>query len=84
MAVQVTTKTSYGQRLGSSFRGIGSGFLLLIIGIVLLWWNEGRAVKTAKMLNRAEKVAVEMPDINSVNPEFDGKLVHACCKNGVG
>lgn len=77
MAVQVTTKTSYGQRLGSSFKGIGSGFLLLIIGIVLLWWNEGRAVKTAKMLNRAEKVAVEMPDINSVDPQFDGQLVHA-------
>ena len=80
MAVQVTTKTSYGQRLGSSFRGIGSGFLLLIVGTVLLWWNEGRAVKTARMLNRAEKVAVEMPDINSVNPEFDGKLVHATGK----
>lgn len=80
MAVQVTTKTSYGQRLGSSFRGIGSGFLLLIVGTVLLWWNEGRAVKTARMLNRAEKVAIEMPDINSVNPEFDGKLVHATGK----
>ena len=77
MAVQVTTKTSYGQRLGSSFKGIGSGFLLLIIGIVLLWWNEGRAVKTAKMLNRAEKVAVEMPDIKTVDPQFDGQLVHA-------
>ena len=77
MAVQVTTKTSYGQRLGGSFKGIGSGILLLIIGTVLLWWNEGRAVKTAKMLNRAEKVAVEMPDINSVDPQFDGQLVHA-------
>ena len=78
MAVTEVTKTSYGQRVGSSFRGIGSGFLLLlIVGTVLLWWNEGRAVKTAKMLNRAEKVAVEMPDINTVNPEFDGQLVHA-------
>lgn len=77
MAVQVTTKTSYGQRLGGSFKGIGSGLLLLVIGTALLWWNEGRAVKTAKMLNRAEKVAVEMPDINSIDPQFDGKLVHA-------
>ena len=77
MAVQVTTKTSYGQRVGNSFKGIGSGFLFLILGTVLLWWNEGRAVKTTRMLNRAEKVAVEMTDISSVNPEFDGKLVHA-------
>ncbi len=77
MAVTEITKTSYGQRLVSSFKGIGTGFLLLIAGTILLWWNEGRAVKTTRMLNRAEKVAVEMPDINSVNPEFDGKLVHA-------
>ena len=47
MAVTEVTKTSYGQRVGSSFRGIGSGILLLIVGTVLLWWNEGRAVKTA-------------------------------------
>ena len=77
MAVTEVTKTSYGQRLGNSFKGIGTGFLLLIAGTVLLWWNEGRAVKTTRMLNRAEKVAIEMPDINSVNPEFEGKLVHA-------
>jgi len=77
MAVQVTTKTSYGQRVGNSFKGIGSGFLLLILGTVLLWWNEGRAVKTTRMLNRAEKVAVHMDNIASVDPQFDGQLVHA-------
>ena len=74
MAYQETTRTSYGQRVKSSFRGIGSGILLFIIGTCLLWWNEGRAVKTTKMLNEAQGVTVEMPDISKVDSQFEGKL----------
>lgn len=77
MAYQTTTTTSYGQRVGNSFKGILTGIVLFIGGTVLLWWNEGRAVKTDKMLNEAEEVTVEMEDISKVNPEFDGKLVWA-------
>ena len=77
MAYTETTKTTYGQRVKNSFGGIGSGFLILIIGTVLLWWNEGRAVKTAKMLKEAAGVTVEMTDIGTIDPQFDGKLVHA-------
>ena len=40
-------------------------------------WNEGRAVKTAKMLNEAEGVAVHMPDVNVYDAEYEGKLIHA-------
>ena len=76
MAYQVTTRTSYGQRVKNSFGGIGSGILLFVLGTCLLWWNEGRAVKTTKMLNEAQKVTVEMPDISKVDPQFEGKLVH--------
>jgi len=77
MAYTETTKTTYGQRVKKSFGGVGSGFLLLIVGTILLWWNEGRAVKTTKMLNEAAGVTVEMTDIGTVDPQFDGKLVHA-------
>ena len=77
MAYQETTTRSYGQRVGSSFKGIGGGFILFCIGTALLWWNEGRAVKTDKMLNEAEKVAVEMESVNKINPEYDGELIHA-------
>ena len=57
MAYTETTTTTYGQRVKKSFGGIGSGILLFIVGTILLWWNEGRAVKTTKMLNEAAEDA---------------------------
>ena len=56
MAYQEVTRTSYGSRVKSSFGGIFTGFLMFCIGTGLLWWNEGRAVKTTKMLNEAQGV----------------------------
>ena len=77
MAYQETTTTGYGTRLKNSLGGIGTGFLLFVAGTALLWWNEGRAVKTDKMLNEAEGVTVEMEDVSKIDPEYEGKLVHA-------
>ena len=77
MAYQETTTTGYGKRVGNSFRGILPGLLLFLAGTALLWWNEGRAVKTDKMLKEAEDVTVEMENIDRVDPQFDGKLVYA-------
>lgn len=80
MAVTEVTKTSYGQRVGSSFRGIGSGFLLFIIGTCLLFWNEGNVLKKSRSLKRADKETVEMTSISTLDPQYDGKLVHASGK----
>lgn len=77
MAYQETTKNSYGKRLKNSFSGILSGIILFFAATALLWWNEGRAVKTTKMLNDAQGNYTEMADINVVDPQYDGKLVHA-------
>ena len=77
MAYQEVKTTSYGARVGNSFRGIGGGIILFIIGTILLWWNEGRAVKTTKMLNEAQGVYVEMEDPSRIDPALDGELVHA-------
>ena len=60
MAYQETTTIGYGTRLKNSFGGIATGFLMFIAGTCLIWWNEGRAVKTDKMLKEAEKVAVHV------------------------
>lgn len=77
MAYTTTTKQSYGNRVSKSFKGIGSGILLFIIGTVLLFWNEGRTVKVKRALNQAEDVTVEMPDISRTDPQFEGKMIHA-------
>ena len=77
MAYQTVTKTSYGSRLSDSFKGIGGGFLMFIAGTILLFWNEGRTVKTAKMLKQAEKVCVHVDDVSSVNSALTGQVIHA-------
>ena len=61
----------------NSLGGIGTGFLLFIGATVLLWWNEGRAVKTAKAINETEDVCVEMDNINKLDAQFNGQVVHA-------
>lgn len=61
----------------NSLGGIGTGFLLFIGATVLLWWNEGRAVKTAKVINETEDVCVEMDNINKLDAQFNGQVVHA-------
>ena len=70
-----TTRTSYGSRLGSSFKGIVGGFVIFLIGFPVLVWNEGRSVKRARALNEGEKnvVAVAADAVDSAN---EGSLVH--------
>jgi len=77
MAYTETRTVGYGSRVGNSFKAIGGGFLLFFAATALLWWNEGRAVKTDKMLNEAEGVTVALETIDRVDPEMDGKLVYA-------
>ena len=77
MAYQEVTTTSYGKRVGNSFRGIGGGIIMFIAATVLLWWNEGRAVKTDKMLNEAQKACVEMENPSKKDIALDGELVCA-------
>lgn len=77
MAYTEVTRTSYGSRLKNSLGGIFIGILMFFGGTALLWWNEGRAVKTTKMLKDAEKNYVEMESTAKVDPAFEGQLVHA-------
>ena len=77
MAYQEVTKTSYGSRLGNSLKGILVGLALFVAATVLLWWNEGRAVKTSKMLKAAETECVDVASVASLDPALEGKLIHA-------
>ena len=75
MAYQEVTTTGYGTRAGNSFKAIGSGILLFCLGTALLWWNEGRAVKTEKMLDEAGNAYVEMENPNKKDASLDGELI---------
>ncbi len=50
---------------------------LLIIGTVLLFWNEGRAVKMSDTIGEVRGAVTELADISRLDPAFDGKLVYA-------
>ena len=75
MAYTETTTTSYGSRVGNSFKSIGSGIVLFCAATALLWWNEGRAVKTEKMLDEAGSSYVEMPNPEKKDASLDGELI---------
>ena len=75
MAFTETTTVGYGSRVGNSFKAIGSGLLLFVIGTALLWWNEGRAVKTEKMLDEAGSAYVEMENPNKKDASLEGELI---------
>ncbi len=75
MAYTETKTVGYGSRVGNSFKGIGAGIMLFLAGTALLWWNEGRAVKTEKMLEEAASNYVEMENPNKKDASLDGELV---------
>lgn len=75
MAYQEQRTTGYGTRVGNSFKAIGSGILLFCIGTALLWWNEGRAVKTEKMLDEVGGNYVEMENPNKKDASLDGEII---------
>ena len=77
MAYTETKSVGWGSRLGSSFRGMGFGILLVLAGTALLWWNEGNFVATGDALNEAQGVTQELGDIGTLNTAANGKLVHA-------
>jgi len=64
-----TSYTSYGQHIGSSFKGILFGLLLLIGSIVLIWWNEGRSVDQADALEEMQQKITTL-----ASPRYDASL----------
>lgn len=70
-----TTHTGWFSRIGNSIKGIIFGGLLFVIAFPVLWWNEGRSVKTAKGLAAGEKITVDVVS-DRVDSANDRKLVH--------
>ncbi len=74
------SSTSFGERVGNSFKGILLGLLLFIAGTGLLYWNEGRAVRTGDAINEAQVATVTLPSVETIDTSFHGKMVHATGK----
>lgn len=53
----------------------GIGLLLLVVFIVVLWKNEGRAIRTARGLAEGAAIVVSV-DAAKFDPQYQGKLVH--------
>ena len=64
------------QRQANPFGGIIPGFIIVIASSALQWYNEGRAVRDAKMLAKAERQVVELDPLAPFDEKNDGKLVH--------
>ena len=76
MSVTVTEKVSYGSRIGASFKGVIPGIVMFVAAFPLLFWNEGRAVKTARALDEGQGAVIEVGSNATVDSENEGRLVH--------
>ena len=66
---------SWFSRVGGALIGALIGVALFFGSFVLLFWNEGRAVKTAQGLAEGRAAVVSI-DAGTVDPANDGRLVH--------
>ena len=70
-----TTTQGWGSRLGGSLVAALMGLVLVPAAVVMMYWNEGRAVDALRALNRGAASIVEV-SATSVDPATNGKLVH--------
>ncbi len=66
---------SWFSRIGNSIKGIIFGIVLVIGSVILLFLNEGRAVKTAESLQEGAKAVIPI-SAQTIIPSNEGKLVH--------
>ena len=71
---EVTSKSWFG-RIGESIKGILFGIIMIPLMILLLWWNEGRAVTTANSLKEGAAAVVSV-QADKIDPANEKKLVH--------
>lgn len=75
MVTTVTSSTSWLSRLGSSVKNVFFGFLLITISVIVLFWNEGRAVATDQSLNEGASLVISV-NAETKDSTNDGKLIH--------
>ena len=69
------TNQSWLSRIGGAIKNIFLGLILFLIAFPLLFWNEGRAVKRHKTLNKGENIVISISN-NQVDSANEGALIH--------
>ncbi|MER9471206.1 TMEM43 family protein [Mesorhizobium sp. M0520] len=72
---QEVTSVSWFGRIKRALAGVVFGLLLIVLMVIGLFWNEGRAVQTARSLAEGSGAVVSV-GADSVDAANDGKLVH--------
>ncbi|MER2536709.1 MAG: TMEM43 family protein [Rhizobiaceae bacterium] len=73
--VRESTSVSWLGRLKRSLGGFVAGLVLVLAMVVLLFWNEGRAVTTARSLTEGAGIVVSV-EAGRVEPANEGALIH--------
>jgi len=71
----VTSSESWFSRIKSSIGGIFIAIILIIVALLVLFFNEGRAVTTSKSLKEGAAAVVHVPT-SPIDPANAGKLIH--------
>lgn len=74
-SISTTTRTSWLSRLGSAFGGVLTGLALIVVGIGLLAWNEGRSVQAIRV-NKEGSGSVISVAADRIIPANEGRLIH--------
>lgn len=62
------------KKIKGIFSGVVAGIIFIIIGSILLWWNEGNNVRNIKTIEEARELLVNVEN-NKVEDKNEGKLV---------
>jgi len=71
----VVSGQSWFSRIGESIKSVLFGLVLFLVAFPVLYWNEGRSVRTARSLSEGLGAVVSVP-ADRVDATKDGKLVH--------
>jgi len=70
-----SSSTGWFGRIGGSIKGVLFGLVLIVVSVPVLFFNEGRAVKTRKTLDEGAKSVLAV-SAEKAEPANDGKLIY--------
>jgi len=82
-SITEVSSESWFSRIKNAFVGILIGLILFFVAFPVLFWNEGRAVKTYKTLKEGSGSVISVAS-DKVDPANEGKLVHVTAKADTG